>query len=613
MSEVRRALLIGSQTHGLEGVEADIERVSQALAARDFSITSCRGAAATRDGILAAYQRLIEETQWRDAVCVYYSGHGGRFENRVAAGPRFLQYWVPTDHGPGSFRGVMSFELSALLAELTRKTPNVTVILDCCHAGQMTRGAGPAFGRAVTLTTKAITDDVSPELIEELVERARAQGPVDAESNPFAVRLLASEPHQSAYEERQASYVGGIFTKALLEALNERAGRRVSSGALMLQVRELVMQRKAEQRPDVEGPQRRLLFELEQVPDEQPLSLFFREGEAFLRGGTLLGAVPGARFGVMPAGSERYTAEESLAEAKVSESLGVLSRVELSASTQRALPEGGLLAFPLNFPFEKCRVGIGEELSPELGGLIANSRYLAPQPIRPGTALPTLRLRGEELLLNDASGVRLASAPAARPEPVLERLECLARAESLRSFAPGTLDVEVSVEWGRVVDGQCVKLSPSEPLPVGARQYVSITNSGNDSLFLAVLGIDPKYTVRLLSRRAPRGHWLLATETLLLGQTPSGAIQGFTVEWPEGLDMGAPLRETLVVIATDDEHDFARMTTADAYRPTPAPPPLSAASRGGPRGTRAAGPARIPGSEYRLWRFDYLVEPKPRS
>ena len=612
MSAGRRALLIGSQTHGLEGVDADVARMSEALALRGFTINWCAGAAATRNGILAAYEQLIVETQWLDAVCIYYSGHGGRFENRLSEGPRFLQYLVPTDHGPGSFRGVMSFELSALLARLTSKTANVTLILDCCHAGQMSRGAPGSGGSSAPLRAKAVTDDVSPELIAQLLNSARTQGlSLDAESNPFAIRLLATEPQQSAYEEKTDGYVGGIFTKALLSVLSQRGAKRSSFDSLMVQTRELVMRRRADQRPDVEGPRRRVLFELTQLPDERPLSLFFEAGDACLRGSTLFGAVPGARFGVMPEGSEKYAVEEALAEAIVTESLGAVSRVELRAAQQRALPEIGLLAFPLSVPFKKCRVGLGEELSAEVGGVIANSRYLAPEPIRPGVALPTVRLRGEQLVLSDAAGLRLASTPESRLEPLLERLECLARAEDLRAFAPGTLDVEVTVEWGRVIDGRRVKMAPDESFHVGERQYISITNTGNDSLFLAVLGIDPKYSVRLLSRRAPRGHWLLATESLLLGQLASGALAGFKVEWPAELAQDAALRESLLVIASDDELDFSLLSTADAFQFKLTPQMLENSQRAQRGGTRSARPAREAGSEYRLWVFDYLVDPRP--
>lgn len=614
----QRALLIGSQTHGLEGVEADVGRMGEALARQGFTtITPCTGKAADREGILGAYARLIDETQWLDAVCLYYSGHGGRLDNRFAVGPRVLQYLVPTDHQQGSFRGVMSFELSALLAKLTAKTPNVTVIFDCCHAGQMTRGGRAGAPGPSKLRAKAWTDDVSAALVEELLARAREGAvPLDPESNPLAVRLLATEPHEFAFEEKAEGYVGGVFTRALLAVLAQRGQRKSSSGSLMQQVRELVMQRTTGQRPDVEGPGRRLLFELEQVRDERPLPLFFEDGAACVRGGVLLGAAPGARFGVMPAGSDQYSAARALGEAKVIESLGTISRVELQLAGQRPLPEGPLLAFPLGPPVRaKCRVGLGEELSPELGGAIADSPYVAPEPIRPGVSLPTVRLMSGRLVLYDADGTPLSTVAPNELEQLLLRLECLARAQDLLAFAPGSLDtvldIDISVEIGRIVNGQPTRLGPGEAMQVGARQYVRVENSGIDDYFVAVLGIDAKHSVRLYSRRAPRGFRLRSGKVLNLGEGPNGTVPGFKVSWPDELPRVAPRRESLVVIATDDEHDFSRLTTDDAYQLELVPPPgepqqtARGLQRGGARRVRAAG------SEYRLWTFDYLVDPRP--
>jgi caspase domain-containing protein len=604
----RRALLIGSQTHGLEGVEADVERMGQALSARHFELTRCTGAAATRDGILAAYERLIVETQPNDAVCIYYSGHGGRVANSFAAGPRFLQYLVPTDHGPGSFRGLMSFELSALLAKLTARTANVTLILDCCHAGQMSRGKAES-----SFTAKAVSDELSEQQLEPLVNRARAQPLSDAESNPLAIRLLATEPHVSAYEEKRDGVASGVFTAALLSVLAERSDRRASWGSVMLKVRELVMQRKAEQRPDVEGPRRRLLFELLQSADERPLALFFEGPDAILRGGGLQGAVPGSRFGVMPADSESYSPDAALGEAVVIDSLGSTSRVELRAAEHRRLPSNGLLAFPLSVPFQKCRVGLGPELSPELVGLIADSRYFAPEPIQAGMGLPTVRRRDGELVLLDASGLLLARALESQPGPLLERLECLARAEDLRAFPTGTLKVRLRIELGRVEQGQTIEAGQGEAVHVGDRQYISVMNTGYDKRYVAVLGIDPKYSVRLLSRRAPRGQMLRPDQPLTLGQSPNGDWLGLTATWPDGLATDQPRLETLLVIAAEDEQDFSQLTTSDAYdfklcnlaSNASAPSP-----RGGPRAARTP---RAPRSEYAIQRIDYQLVPQPRG
>src|SRR5438045_4449158 len=122
VSGTRRALLLGSPTGGLEGVENDVDGMKRTLEALHFATTTLVGAPATREGNLTAYQRLIVDARRGDTVCVYYSGHGGRVQNPYRIGPKsgigppFLQYILPSDHGPGSFRGVMSFELSGLLS-----------------------------------------------------------------------------------------------------------------------------------------------------------------------------------------------------------------------------------------------------------------------------------------------------------------------------------------------------------------------------------------------------------------------------------------------------------------------------------------------------------------
>ncbi|MET0792229.1 MAG: caspase family protein [Polyangiaceae bacterium] len=615
MTGTRRALLLGSQTNGLAGVELDVANLAKALGRWDFAVTTRTGNDATRAGILAAYERLIAETQPDDAVCVYYSGHGGRLANPYPEGPRFLQYIVPTDHGAEEFRGVMSFELSALLAQLTARTPNVTVILDCCHAGQMSRSATRGPSGTFTLTPKVFNGDVSEARVKALLAEASArQAQIDVESNPDAVRLVATEPHRSAYESKLGEVSSGVFTSALLQLLDQPSARAASWGTLMLQVREQVMSLVAEQRPDVEGPRRRKLWQVEQFPDHRPLSLFFEGGSARLRGGALFGAVPNARFGVMPAGSEQYSASAALAEAVVTESLGSTARVELRAAQHVVPPLNGLLAFPLSVPFNKCQVALGAELSPELAGSFASSPYLEPVEVQADLARPSVRKVGAELVLRDARGLELLRVPEAEARLLLERLEFLARAEDLRGFAPGQLRVKLKVELGRVLDGKCLKMASSEPFYVGDRQYVSVTHEGRGTLYVAVFGIDAKYSVRLLSRSSPRGQMLRPLQTLPLGQN-RGKWEGLRASWPDRLVADEARLESIIVIAADEQQDFPLLTTGDAYdlklvqlqRATPDSP----AEKRGQRGEQEEGPKPI-GSEYALQRFDYQLSPTPR-
>ena len=145
----RKALLIGSQIDGLTGVGNDIGSMANALDRWGFTSVRCEAENASRAGILDAYERLIADAE--------RPGRGGHLLQRARrlrppAGRRpsssrpagyGVQFIVPTDYHSSTeddFRGITSVELSVLLARLTEKTKNATVVLDCCHAAHMSRG-----------------------------------------------------------------------------------------------------------------------------------------------------------------------------------------------------------------------------------------------------------------------------------------------------------------------------------------------------------------------------------------------------------------------------------------------------------------------------------------
>src|ERR1700688_4827996 len=98
---VKRALIIGSQTGGLNGVHADVDAIREALERFAFKTPDIRtGDNASREGILAGYEALIADHRPEDAALIYYSGHGGRALNPSqpeGSPPQYLQFLVPTD------------------------------------------------------------------------------------------------------------------------------------------------------------------------------------------------------------------------------------------------------------------------------------------------------------------------------------------------------------------------------------------------------------------------------------------------------------------------------------------------------------------------------------
>jgi hypothetical protein len=169
-----RALLLGSATYGLTGVDHDVATMAALLHDRGFdAVTTVTGSDATRDGMRAALDRLCRDTGPGDAVVLYYSGHGSRLlrpdavERRAQGREPYVQFLVPTDVDAttaSDFRGLVGGELTAATRALTSTTRNVTVLLDCCHAGAMVRG----LDLVPKSTQPALVVDAGAELADRL-------------------------------------------------------------------------------------------------------------------------------------------------------------------------------------------------------------------------------------------------------------------------------------------------------------------------------------------------------------------------------------------------------------------------------------------------------------
>jgi len=81
---------------------------------------------ATTDGIFRALARLRRQVAENDAVWVYYAGHAAVDDNA---------YWVTHDTDVDDLfaTALDSNRINSVLSQL--RTPNVVLILDCCHAG----------------------------------------------------------------------------------------------------------------------------------------------------------------------------------------------------------------------------------------------------------------------------------------------------------------------------------------------------------------------------------------------------------------------------------------------------------------------------------------------
>jgi hypothetical protein len=581
----RHALIIGSQIEGLTGVENDTRRMRDALRRRGFEVDLRFGTTATREGILDGYDALIARTAADDAAVLYYSGHGAYAINADPTDPlRIMQAIVPTDTRSGSdtdFRGITAWELSIKLAQLTARTKNVTVFLDCCHSAQMSRGE--AVRDAVA---RALPHPLRTGFRQHLAALERLYGKVvlypevpdgpdghdeheghdghdghDGYGNPDAVRLVACRRTESSFEyTNPAGERHGVFTEALLELLHDIGDTPISWAAVGEAVRARVARRFAMQRPGVEGPVSRRLFSLA-LADQSGSVAITPIGERFqLQAGRITGASVGDVYGVMPPGAPAYEGARAIANVRITATAPLVSTAELAGwkNGHAALPDGAnAMPIEVTAPRRPVLLVAPEPTRAALERAIAATATLRVVAAGDGRdALATLRLAGQELTIEDPAGpVFPPTRYPAELDATLKNLVNLGVAQGVRELVGehGLSANGVAITWGVALHGK-PRTMPDQGafLGLGDRLYVSVMYTGSEPRYAHIFNVGVRGKVTLLTRSlAPTGVALDRDgQAFVLGGS-NGALPGLPLHWPQGLSMESfPRTDEIFVFVT---------------------------------------------------------------
>lgn len=198
---------------------------------------------ARRDNIIQGFSHL-RATRDGDVGIFFFAGHGSQFsapaEFRALDGDNMLQTIVCADSRPAG-RDLVDKELAYLLWEAqANKQVHLLVIMDCCHAGNNTRGDHdpvkspenyPDRTRAVKVPPNSL--DVKHFLGYKHYQRT-ADGILVPPSARY-VQLSACESYQKAQEVFSGDRYGGIFSRFLLKALEDE-GQELTYRELIRQV-----------------------------------------------------------------------------------------------------------------------------------------------------------------------------------------------------------------------------------------------------------------------------------------------------------------------------------------------------------------------------------------
>lgn len=616
----KRALLIGATANDLSGIEHDVREVTACLDRLGFACTTCVGEQATRDNILTALTELCASTNSGDTVCIYYSGHGGLALNpnagkmyRGRREPETYQYLVPVDHRRSDrFRGIFRAELSALIGALSQRTPNITVILDCCHASGMVRDTG--------YTAKALRAPAKigvGEHVAWLRERGYDLTSLCPEGNPDVVQLVACQASQTAYEFTDAAgRRHGLLTAMWLRVMAEVHANTTWS-SLGARVRELVQQQLPAQRPGVSGPATRVVFGIERRHTPGVLA-FARDGDSpVLRGGSLHGVAIGDRYLVMPLEAGTGSRDVALAEAVVTKACSHFAEVSLQPP-EANIPVGtrAFLAQRRHVRYPVAYTGATLPGTP-LRDALANSPLLQLVGATGRKPFVTVERRGQHWHITDLDG-QLVFHPlkvgSTEISQVVSAIERVARAEALRLFQSGVgrqqLDPPPRVTWGVVGGATYADTIELPVVKVGDRLVVRVDNPGGVSVYTSVLGIGVDASISLLSRATPQGREVFCGQPYVLGEDALGDCEGVPIAWSREVPNDGRRRAALVVVTSDLHVDLRPLTTGPwphaarcAYAASEVLPPPKPAMRS----ARAGGPGRS--ARYAVRVFQFWVEP----
>lgn len=572
---MKRALVLGSDMQGLRGVEVDTRCMAEMLRRRGFEVDRRLGDRATRAGMLEGYDALIAASREGDAAVVYYSGHGF-YAGLLGPGPRSWQCIAPTDLEASTatdWRGITAWELSIKQAQLTAATKNVTIILDCCAASQMSRStiAQHAAVRALPNPRLAGFDRHLAALHATYGKDADAAAAF-VTGNPHAVRLVACGETEAAYEglDPRSGRYQGAFTAALAEILEEVGDAALSWAAIADALRARVLRRFPMQRPEVEGPRHRELFSLVEQNGTEQVSVGACKGGYRLSAGRLTGVTLGDVYGVMGLGAARYDSGAALAQLEVTE-VAALSATAKWRQGAKQLPVDAV-AFPLLRNAERRAVVLDapaalrgrliEDLSATPTLRVAEKGELG--------AVATLRLAGDALTIEDAAGPLFPAARFPQELPgTLKNLANLGAAQGLRELLGehGVFAGELAIEFGIVEGGELRPLAEhGSHLGLGDRIYLKVESRARRRLYIHVFNVGVRSTISSLSAFAPAGAFLDGGDApLILGQVPRGSLEGLPLYWPALLPRSFARIDELVVIATTAKTSLLGLETREFF------------------------------------------------
>ncbi len=240
--------------------------------------------AANRTAILNQMNALLDKSNPNDIAFIYYAGHGSRVTNSLSReADKLDESIVPSDTWKPGVEDIRDKELAKIFNQFIDKGVKLTVIMDCCHSGSLSRGPNqPGLFRFIddaNYDAKDASQPVAPETRKE---------------GTFLI-MSAAQDNEFAQEQRDEFNIAhGAFTIAFMKAL-EQQSVNTSTSNLFTSIRAILKSNGKKQEPVLGSSterQQQTLFGIAKgtLPDKSRIAISgFDRDKVMLQGGFAMG------------------------------------------------------------------------------------------------------------------------------------------------------------------------------------------------------------------------------------------------------------------------------------------------------------------------------------
>ena len=500
--ENSRANVPGAGFDDLSGAVGDTRRIRAALASSqgldvgpmpEGQPCQSQGSAAitlinqcaTKNAILAAWNRQLDASRPGDTLLLYYAGHGSRFIDDVALdqASRYNSTLMAHDaRRPGAPAGadIVDYEVRQFIDAATSRGVNIVTWFDSCNSGTASRDGQSATRTAPDLTVRGLQPIASP----------RQYGSYGA----YRVHLGAAGDGQDAKEVGSVGTRAGVFTTALSKAI--MATPNASFADLAARVVEDVSTATGNRQvPHAEGALRATLGGPEiKVPT---FAVAIDRGQLVMAAGGLVGITPGSRFALFATTGAAVGGGNSDLVARVTSVMAGMAMLEPETPLPPDTP-GRLVAREITHDFGGPVLSLAvadpaaQAVVQKLGFVRSDPRSrFALRPAPGGFTLdgPNGQLASLPPSGDSRFGVQLAAA-----------LEKIARVEAWLGMVQPRAGVSLCVQTIKPGDFLDPAVCPAPPPKVPSFTLeqpitVSVVNTAAAPRFVSVLVIGPRYDV----------------------------------------------------------------------------------------------------------------------